>query len=66
MSDTTMTLSYRVDESDESAIRAAITAYQRGSHEAAGETIVSDSGSDLGGAILAEICRGWLEQHTSR
>lgn len=56
-------ISYRVDDDDEAAIRDAIAAYQRGSHQANGETLVSDGDSDLGGAVLAEICRGWLERH---
>ena len=55
-------LAFEADDLDAAAILRAIACYQRRSNEAWGETIVPEHESDLGAAILAEICRSWLER----
>ena len=56
-----MLISFDVDTQDERHIRQAIAVYQRQSYQACGEVIVAEGESDAGGAILAEICRGFIE-----
>ena len=52
-----------IDDDDARDINAAIAVYQRRSHQAFGEVIVPEGASCQAGAILAEICRAWMETH---
>ena len=54
------TITLIVDEDDAAAVHRAIADYQRASRDEHG-VILPEGESDLPGAILAEICRGWLE-----
>lgn len=53
------TKAFLLDDLDSLAVNAAITAFQQ--NRLTGT--MPDSDSDLPGAILAEICRGWMELH---
>lgn len=52
-----------LDADDSRAVHAAIATYQRRSHKAFGEVIVPEGESNNAGAVLAEICRDWMETH---
>ena len=52
-------ITYDVDDDDYAAIQAAITRWQKC------PGVVSDGTGDLGGRILAEVCRGWLGSHSA-
>lgn len=48
-----------LDDDDLRAFHEAIARHQ--SRRVAGEHILPEGNSDLPGAIIGEICRGWLE-----
>jgi hypothetical protein len=50
-----------LDGEDETAVNKAI-AYRQTFRDCQG-CIMPDSGSNLAGSLIAEICRGWLEGH---
>lgn len=52
-----------VDEDDSRAINAAIAYYQVHNRwdDEDGGILIPEGESDLAGAVLGEICRGWLE-----
>lgn len=49
-----------VDDLDAAMLHRAITDYQRRNRDRHG-VILPDGESDLPGAILAEICRDWID-----
>jgi hypothetical protein len=56
----------KVDDDDERAIQGAIATYQkrtRWPEERGGGVLIPEGDSDLPGAILGEICRGWMEAY---
>lgn len=62
MTPVTWTVTVVVDRQDFSAIQAAITRRQLlGRYPGCTGTTLPDGDSDLAGAIIAEICRGWME-----
>lgn len=54
------TITFEVDDFDHAAITAAIARYQA-EHRVEGELIIADGEGDLGGRILAELCRDWSD-----
>ncbi len=66
MSPTLTTLTVRLDELDAGAVHAAIAHYQATwrYRDAEGGVILPEGESDTAGAVLAEICRAWLETHS--
>lgn len=51
-----------VDDLDEKAINQAIAVYQRRNQGSDGKgTLIPEGESSLGGAILGELCRNYLE-----
>lgn len=53
---------YQVDDLDQQAIIRAIAAAQR-HYRIGGQSVLSDGAGDLGGRLLGEICRDWIESH---
>ena len=58
---TTRTITIEVDELDEKAIIKAVAVFQRLNRIGESGLIVPEGESDTRGAILGEICRGYLE-----
>lgn len=54
-------MTLELDEEDYAAVQQAIAAYQTGTRWPEGGCVLPENESDLAGAVLAEICRGWLE-----
>lgn len=53
-----------LDEDDYNSIQEAIAkrqAYGRNLPDSNGQKIMPDGDSNIAGAVLAEICRGWIE-----
>ena len=55
------TITITVDDDDARAIHEAIATYQRTVRWHDGGVLLPEGESDLSGAIIGEICRGWLE-----
>jgi hypothetical protein len=55
------TITVQVDELDYEAIHRVIAEYQRSNRWPEGDTLVPEGEGDLGGRILAEVCRGYEE-----
>jgi hypothetical protein len=53
---------FSLDADDERHVNQAI-AYRQAHLRVEGECILPEGESDTAGAILAEICRDWLEAH---
>jgi len=57
-------MTLQLDDDDDRAIQAAIAARQTVRDQQG--CILPDGESDLAGALIAEICRGWLEMREAR
>jgi hypothetical protein len=53
------TMTIILDDDDYRAVQEAIS--RRQSWRLDGQALIEPGGSDIAGAYLAEICRGWLE-----
>jgi hypothetical protein len=53
------TLTFYLDDLDADAVRRAIA--RRQTFRPGGELLLPAGESDLAGALLAEVCRGWCE-----
>lgn len=53
-------IAFDVDDDDHAAITAAIARYQA-THRVGGELMIAEGEGDLGGRILAELCRDWSD-----
>jgi hypothetical protein len=62
----TQRLTLSLDEDDARAVHEAIARYQQRSRWPEGGTLLPDGESDQAGAVLAEICRGWLEMYGAK
>lgn len=54
-------IKFFVDVDDARAINEAVAKYQTTSQWEDGRTMIPEGESDLLGAIIGEICRGWME-----
>jgi hypothetical protein len=55
-----ITMTMHVDKLDEGAILKAVAVWQRRNRDSTGVN-VPDGDSDIRGAVIAELCRGYLD-----
>jgi hypothetical protein len=60
------TIELELDEEDYDAVQDAIALYQSLARVPGYPTILPDGDSNLAGAILAQICRGWADYWEKR